>query len=161
MTVFSFSDGTRLEQVSNVVWSCSLDGASATAREFSFEALVEGSLVASNTLVEVSAEWTYTNEDGAVTKRDVKSVVIAPVVPAKPTAPKMLSATTDGVTLEWEPVEGAALYRLYRGETAEAAQLRVGFFLNSPVKPLVIRVGNVYFCDRPRAGRALVKLPVL
>lgn len=117
------SDGTRLEQVSSAVWTCSLDGASETAREFSFEALVEGLLVASNTLVEISAEWTYANEDGNVTKRDVKSVVIAPVVPAKPTAPKMLSATTEGVTLEWEPVEGASLYRLYRGETAEAAQL--------------------------------------
>jgi len=46
-------------------------------------------------------------------------------------------------------------------DPVDAEQLRVGFFLNSPVKPLTIRVGNVSFCDRPRAGRAVVKTPVL
>ena len=86
---------------------------------------LDGKLVASNTMVTVTAQWTFSNEDGTSTKSDSKVVVIAPIVPAKPNAVKVVSTSTAGAVLEWNEVEGTSIYRLYCGETAETAQLLV------------------------------------
>ena len=121
----TLSNGSRLENVSNVSWTCSLDGKPVKADKFEFEALVNGLKVASDTLVTISAEWTYENEDGKVTKSDSKLVVIAPVVPDKPNAVKVVEATTEGVKVAWIKTEGASSYNLYRGESPEKAELLV------------------------------------
>ena len=117
------SDGTRLSGVSDVSWSSSLGGDSANGASFAFEAKVDGLLVSSNTLVAVTGAWTHHGADGDTVKSDTKYVVIAPVVPARPNAVKVLSASEDGLALGWEEVEGASSYNLYRGETAESAVL--------------------------------------
>lgn len=119
------SNGSRIENVTNAVWSVG-GGVGHTALPsgaLELEALVNGELVASNTMVTVTATWSFTNEDGTTSKTDSKVVVIAPVVPAKPNAVKVASLTTDGADLEWNPVEGASSYNLYRGETVETAVL--------------------------------------
>ena len=45
-------------------------------------------------------------------------------------------------------------------EFREATGFRIGFFLKYPVKPMKIRVGGVFFGDRPPADRMNFKLPV-
>ena len=121
------SNGTRIEKVTNATWRCSgaVEAKALDNGDFELTAKVGDKLVASNTLVTVSASWTFANADGEGTKEDAKAVVITPVVPAKPNAVKLEKVTTDGVALAWEEVDGASLYRLYRGETAETAQLVV------------------------------------
>ena len=119
----TFSDGLRQSPVTNAVWRCPLTNDVVTGVEFVLEALVDGGLVATNTLVTVTGSWTFEGEDGPIELSDVKYVVVSPIVPAKPNAVKVVSATTDGIALEWLPVDGAGEYRLYRGETAETATL--------------------------------------
>ena len=118
------SNGSRVEKVTNAVWTVGGDVGRTVLPDgtLEFEALVNGELVASNTMVTVTATWSFTNEDGTTSQTNSKVVVIAPVVPAKPNAVKIASLTTDGATLEWNPVEGASSYNLYRGETAETAE---------------------------------------
>lgn len=118
------SDGTRMEGVEGAIWSVAGVEGSVTAKTYGFEALADGAKPATNVLKSIRAEWTMETADGAKKAEDVLVVSIAPVTPAAPNAPKVVECTTAGVKVEWEAVEGAGEYRVWRGTgEAEEAEL--------------------------------------